>query len=373
MIPPLAEPDMVHADAIVETAGEQSPSLSAREPAALPPSADAAPLSQDGQAALRAVLESELADLAPADRDVWLDVLEGLPAADAVGIVRLWKKFGSGPGLLSESHRADAPPESLVPSILLPTPTTSRPFSDPGTPTRSARTDLHEAREFVARNLLNAGTVGYHRLEPLFAVPPLHSPAPESVSGHAVATRRAMHMFASRIDHRSGAMIESASPLDFAIEGDGFFVVTHPAGRFYTRCGRFSRDAEGRLALTTSHGDLPVAPEIKVPGDCTALTVTSNGEVTVFRESGEPDIVGTLLLALFVAPAQLNATDDALFTSSERSGAPQLGRPYDGLRGGVLQRRLESSNVDVVQETTLLGQIDESLELIQDAHRQGHR
>lgn len=156
--PQAAAADTVRADAVMETAGEDG------VPRALPEPAEATPLSDDAANALRAILDTELSDLDPADRDVWLDVLTGLPPEDAVGIVRMWKKFGTGPGLHSEAHRADAPPPALTPSPLAPAP-----FSDAGTleiDRRHAlpqRTNLHDARQLVIDNLLSAETFGYRR------------------------------------------------------------------------------------------------------------------------------------------------------------------------------------------------------------------
>ena len=46
---------------------------------------------------------------------------------------------------------------------------------------------------------------------------------------------------------------DTGEPLDFAINGDGFFAVQTDAGPRYTRNGQFSSDPEGRL--TTLEGD----------------------------------------------------------------------------------------------------------------------
>jgi flagellar basal-body rod protein FlgG len=174
-----------------------------------------------------------------------------------------------------------------------------------------------------------------------------------------------VQLITSRIDHSMGTVAKTASPLDLAIEGEGFFVVTHPdEGESYTRCGRFSRGEEGRLSLHTSRGDLTLTPEIRIPGDCAALLVARDGEVSIRRESGEPEKIGVIGLALFVSPAQLIASNDALFKPSPQSGSPQLGRPADGLRGGLLQHSLERSNVDVDREQALLRRIDEWLQQI---------
>lgn len=363
--PPLAQNDgdeMMHADAVLGT-GQAHPAA-VSEPAALPEPADAAPLSEAEQHTLGALLDSALEDLAPADREIWLDALEGMQPEDALGVVRIWKQFGGGPGLLADTHTADAPAQTKIPSILLPAPNTPAPFSRAPSP----RKKLRDARQIVIHNLLNAETYGYRRIEPAFGISSPFSPGqPTSAGANAGVDRPALQMAQSRIDHSPGRLVETVSPFDLAIEGNGFFVVRAPdEGQLFTRCGRFSRNPEGRLVLKTSHGELPVEPKISIPRDSVALKVSIDGEVSIARDGGPPEAVGVLTLALFVAPAQLATQSDALFAETERSGAPQIGEPNEGGRGVILQRRLEQSNVSVVAATSQLQRIDEWLELIDD-------
>ncbi len=52
-------------------------------------------------------------------------------------------------------------------------------------------------------------------------------------------------------DYTQGPIEETGQPLDFAIEGDGFFALENPDGeRIYTRNGNFSLDGEGYLWLS---------------------------------------------------------------------------------------------------------------------------
>ncbi len=52
-------------------------------------------------------------------------------------------------------------------------------------------------------------------------------------------------------DYEQGALEETGQPLDFAIEGDGFFALENRDGeRVYTRNGNFSLDNEGYLWLS---------------------------------------------------------------------------------------------------------------------------
>ena len=55
-------------------------------------------------------------------------------------------------------------------------------------------------------------------------------------------------------DWKPEAIKDTGEPLDFAVNGDGFFAVQTGGGTRYTRNGQFSADAQGRL--TTLQGDL---------------------------------------------------------------------------------------------------------------------
>ncbi|MFG0295791.1 MAG: hypothetical protein ACF8PG_07775, partial [Maioricimonas sp. JB045] len=77
----------------------QIPSLAQNgidEPQTLPPS-PASPLTKRSDEAddsrLQDLLDSELSDATDEEREIWIDVLRDLPAEDALGVLRMWKKF----------------------------------------------------------------------------------------------------------------------------------------------------------------------------------------------------------------------------------------------------------------------------------------
>jgi flagellar basal-body rod protein FlgF len=80
-----------------------------------------------------------------------------------------------------------------------------------------------------------------------------------------------------------GTMQETGEPLDFAIEGNGFFAVKTAQGVRYTRDGQFERSAQG--VLTDTNGD-PVlnarGAQIKV----SAKGTVPAGSVGVFEVPG---------------------------------------------------------------------------------------
>src|SRR5579862_3077703 len=148
-----------------------------------------------------------------------------------------------------------------------------------------------------------------------------------------------------------GSLVQTANPLDLAIEGDGFFQVTLPDGTTaYTRDGSFKEDASG--AVVTANGYF-LQPQITIPQNAIAgsLTVTQDGNVTVnVPGSSQPQQLGQITLARFVNNAGLQPHGTNLFTQTAASGPPIVTQP--GLNGsGVLQAGyLENSNVQIVNE-----------------------
>ena len=51
-------------------------------------------------------------------------------------------------------------------------------------------------------------------------------------------------------DFTQGSMEETTLPLDFAIQGEGFFAIQMEDGVAYTRAGSFTLDTEGYLCLS---------------------------------------------------------------------------------------------------------------------------
>lgn len=142
-----------------------------------------------------------------------------------------------------------------------------------------------------------------------------------------------------------GALEPTRNPLDLAIEGDGFFTVSvsdrgAPADRLrFTRDGRFTRDASGYLAMsTTGHRVLDDAGQPVRLNDAGKIDVDGNGDVRVGgRRVARLGIVAT--------PDQSQMTKDGhgLF----RFGAGALSARTDA-SGAVRQGFVESSAVDPI-------------------------
>src|SRR5260221_9976569 len=98
----------------------------------------------------------------------------------------------------------------------------------------------------IGQNLANVSTTGF-RSDIAVARPfadVLAAAGPEGVPvGYAVG----LPVLQTVQDTRSGTLRMTSNPLDFAVEGEGFFEISTDAGPRYTRQGDFRLDSLGRL------------------------------------------------------------------------------------------------------------------------------
>ena len=154
----------------------------------------------------------------------------------------------------------------------------------------------------------------------------------------------------TEIIQTQGDLTSTGNPLDFAIQGSGFFQVLLPSGKLgYTRAGSFQPNAQGNLV--TANGDA-LQPGITIPANATNVTVGSDGTVSVTLP-GQTNAaqVGIIQLATFPNPGGLNSVGNNTYLATTASGDPVVGTPggADGL-GTIQQGMLEQANVNVVDE-----------------------
>lgn len=208
----------------------------------------------------------------------------------------------------------------------------------------------------IAHNLANVSTTGYKRERAIFEdllyqnrrqVGALATQNTTLPSGLHIGT--GVRVVATEKLHNQGNILRTENSLDMAIQGDGFFQITHPDGTIvYTRDGTFTKSRDGEVV--TANGML-LEPAITIPADAKSISIGSDGVVSVTTAGNTaPTELGNIQLATFINPAGLEALGDNLFRESEASGTPTVNNPgTDGL-GTLLQGHLESSNVNVVEE-----------------------
>ena len=145
-----------------------------------------------------------------------------------------------------------------------------------------------------------------------------------------------------------GDITATNTPLDVAIQGEGFFQIRKIDGTLvYTRDGSFKLNSDGNLCTT---GGYLLDPDISLDDNSVGVVIGRDGNVELQQSDGNRIPVGNIQLVRFLNPGGLLALGDNLYSESPESGRPILGNPgYDGF-GELHQGYLESSNVDVVDE-----------------------
>ncbi len=208
----------------------------------------------------------------------------------------------------------------------------------------------------ISNNLANVSTTGFKRdravFEDLIYQNVRQSGASstqdsELPSGLNIGT--GVNVVATHKLFNQGELSQTKNQMDLAIQGQGFFQVSHPDGSIvYSRDGEFSVSADGDMV--TSNGYL-LEPAINIPADATSLTIGADGVVSVVL-AGDPNStqIGQIDLANFINPAGLQPIGDNYFRETTASGAPTVGNPTTDSLGSLQQGYLESSNVNVVEE-----------------------
>ncbi|HXI86266.1 MAG TPA: flagellar hook-basal body complex protein [Parvularculaceae bacterium] len=194
----------------------------------------------------------------------------------------------------------------------------------------------------IANNIANVNTTGYRRESTLFAE---HVKALGSDPSVSIATTAGNY-----VDFSEGEIATSNNPLDFAIDGDGFFLVETPSGPALTRAGAFALngvgeivDANGRRVLDQGGSPIVVPPQTK------SISATPDGTI-----SADGQAVGKLGIVK-ADPDFLVREGDNLFRTDKGY------QPVDNPK--VRQFALEGSNVSAVAEIAKLIEVQRTYEM----------
>lgn len=162
-------------------------------------------------------------------------------------------------------------------------------------------------------------------------------------------------------DFTPGAAKPTGNQLDVLINGDGFFSVTRENGEVaYTRDGSFKIDGQGRMMNASG---LLLNPPINIPPSSAGVTIAPNGIVSSKDSSGQMTEIGTMEIVSFVNPQGLMALGGNIYQASDSSGQPVQGQPGVNGLGQLEQYKLESSNVNVVNEMVNMIQAQRAYEM----------
>lgn len=202
----------------------------------------------------------------------------------------------------------------------------------------SALQARYRAQEVISNNLANADTLGFKRQVPAFfgfstlLKQATEGPELEKSPGSGVM------LSPPHFDLGPAALRTTGRELDFAIRGEGFFVVRTPGGEAFTRDGHFDIDANGRLVTSNGYPVLSrTGADITIPKG----TVSTKNDGSVMVNGA---LAGTLRIEMPADPVNVVTGSGGLFFC-EAGGVPAEAGATQFVNGVV-----EISNVNIPAE-----------------------
>lgn len=212
-----------------------------------------------------------------------------------------------------------------------------------GYTTLTRQSGLMREMRMVANNIANAATSGYRQEGMVF------SEYVKSIDGGS-----SLSMGQGNVRNTSfaqGTLTQTGGTFDFAIEGDGFFLVQTPNGERLTRSGAFSPNAEGDLVTFDGYRVLDAggAP-VFIPPGAADVAVAADGTIS---SEGQP--IGQIGMVQPTNPQGLVREDGVMFRADDGFDVAENAR--------VLQRFVESSNVNPVLQITRMIEVQRAYEM----------
>lgn len=200
---------------------------------------------------------------------------------------------------------------------------------------------MHEM-QVVANNIANISTAGFRREGVVFE---------EYVARMDEGPSLSMaHASGRVVDLTQAGVSQTGGTFDFAIQGDGFFLIESQAGERLTRAGSFTPSDAGELVTNDGYRllDQGGAP-VFVPPTARVISVAQDGTVSA---DGAP--VARIGLWQPADPLTLQHQAGTLFSADGIEPTDQ---------GTILQGYLEDSNVNPVMEIARMINVQRAYEL----------
>lgn len=210
-----------------------------------------------------------------------------------------------------------------------------------------------ETLDLLANNIANSATAGFKADRESFL--PWLDPDAATEGSASVAP----YLKRQWTDFSQGTLSQTTSPLNVALQGQGFFEVTDGGKRLWTRNGSFQLNGDGKL--TTAEGYL--VRVIPVDGADYRLNPSIAIEIDVegnIRQGGK--IAGRIDLATFLDATVLEKQGSTYFRAEDSSLSPSRAQ---GVR--FHQGYLESANGAAIESSVRLVSVMRQFESLQRA------
>lgn len=203
----------------------------------------------------------------------------------------------------------------------------------------------------IARNIAASATPGFKKTTVSFEGVAAGTLG-QGLSGQTMQLRVSPSTRAAT-DFQPGDVRQTGDPLEFAIDGPGFFKLQKPNGSaVYTRDGQFHVASDGRLVSKQGYDVVGDSGVIQLLPDGGLLSVDAEGRV----HQGEQE-VGSLTLYTFPNNDQLHRANGGYVVDPNR---PQT--PTTAETSRIRQGCLEMSNVSAIREMADLVLVSNALQ-----------
>ncbi|MEO0939512.1 MAG: flagellar hook-basal body complex protein [Pseudomonadota bacterium] len=211
-----------------------------------------------------------------------------------------------------------------------------------GYTTITRQSGLLRETQILANNIANAATTGFRQEGLIF------SEYVQAVEGGGSLSMGYGNV--KQTSFQQGELSQTGGTFDFAIEGDGYFLIQTPLGERLTRAGSFSPNAQGDLV---THDGYPVldaggAPVFIPPGQ--KIAVSSDGTL-----SADGALLGQIGLVVPNTPLGMVREDGVMFRADDGYVPAEAAR--------VLQGFTEASNVDPIGQLARMIEVQRAYEM----------
>lgn len=214
---------------------------------------------------------------------------------------------------------------------------------------------LQTQLDLTAANIANVNTVGYKKQDASFQELLHNTNTADEVRIANQATNqslnRGLKVSNQSVNFIQGSLMNTTSPWDMAIEGEGFFGVRDATNQLYlTRAGDFHRDAQGNLVTSTGMKvDVEATiPQTQWPNG--AAAVSSEGQVTI-QTGGQSVAVGKIILYKPQNNESLKSVGTNLFQATPGQALLQSTNQPEAF-GRLHNNQLENSSVNLAESMT---------------------
>ena len=311
---------------------------------------------RDDLAAVRAVIEEEMAETSAEERDIWYEELKSLPAEVVRDLLQVRRQLR----VLTPEHSLSRPsplqPQAENPRAALGPEIDAEPVVQRRQLVQgqwsTTRSTLEQAANWTLHNLANVNTPGYKRVE-VHTGDIYHHGSPESEPfNENIVAGQGCRLMSLRHDFAPGDLRQTEHAFDLAIDGPGLLILKaeRAAQDLYTRSGRLRLDDQRRLCLEFEQDVCLLQPVITLPSEMVSMNIAADGTVSVRRENQDGELeCGRIQLALFPDPSRLTAAGDAVFLAGS-APPPRRVNPGTNTAGLLRQGFLEQSNVSPERE-----------------------